>query len=384
MPRQIGDTNSPCVWLLKLDNSMQTVNLSEQEKSMLILRLFFDRGIPLSLVFITMMTATQVLDSPVAQGEAKQETSLEKLRGTIKPDQLPGQGLTMHYSGEAYVLSTDHQGKYLALTDPPSVIDLAKRKQMALEKPEEILGTIHWITLSPAGDLAVSGLHRGTALGPEVCIWETKTGKLLPARWEGHSAASYGVFTRDGKMFIHHNFDGNIYVRDTVRWEVKDRYRAIGGLFCFLDISADDRYLVASCFGGAVYVFDLKTKKVVNEKFGPIGEGGISAISPDGELIANWNRPYGGLVCLRSRTDAVVKKILSPKTSGYQMKFSPDGRWLAISGRGGVTIWDVKNMREHLWLKCDPSDDWAAACFARETNDMYLAVRGRIYRLSYR
>jgi WD40 repeat protein len=189
------------------------------------------------------------------------------------------------------------------------------------------------------------------------------------------------MFTHDGKQFIQMNTNGWIYVRDTNTWEVKQSCRAIGGALCFLDVSADGRYLVSSNFGGAVSLFDLGAEKLVGQQVGPIGEGFISAISPDGEWIANWDAVHG-IVHLRSRKTLEIVEKFRSRTYGFQMAFSPDGRWLVTCGSSGVAVWDVKARQGHCKFVCE--QQWAAACFARKTNDMYLAANGHIYKLRYR
>lgn len=346
-------------------------------------------AIRIGICALALLATQQRFLSDDLGGFRDQELKLSQLVGDVSADRLPQLRKIATYRGEVKAMATDKQGKYVALSFPSSphttLIETSTGKEVELERPADGTGNANWVAISPDGKYLVTG-----AIGltgkippyPEAFFWETKTGKLTPFKWLGDSRAAYGLYARGGKYFVHVNCDGRVYVRSTETWEVKREFRVIGGIVCFLDICSAGRYLVASNFGGAVSVCDLATGKILSPEFGPISEGYISAISPDGELIANWNVPSTGIVRLRSRKSGEVITSFRGRVYGFHMKFSPDGRWLITCGTSGIAVWDVKNRREHC--KIVARERWAAACFAEDAGDMFLAIDGNIYRLRYK
>ncbi|MDW7994381.1 MAG: WD40 repeat domain-containing protein [Gemmatales bacterium] len=339
----------------------------------------------LCAIAVAVITFTP-LPSPGTDSERRNYENvpnLAELRGDIAIRQLPASSRIATYKGQVWAMSTDAQGKYIGLIEPPTLIEAATGKEIELEKESGALYGLNWMRLSPDGTYVMTGFMSAWANPPEpeACAWETKSGKVLKPFWLGWTRAAFGRFTRDGQYFVHHNCDGWIYVRDTKTWEIRKKMKAIGGIMCFLDLSADGRYLIASNYGGQVKLFDLSEDTPVGRNIGDVGEGYISAISPDGTIIANWEIIFGK-VHLRATKDGQLLRTIRARNNGFSMEFSPDGRWLITCGFSGVAVWDVSKEQEHC--KFVAQQRCAAACFAQETDDMYLAGEGNIYRLKYR
>ncbi|WP_175517105.1 WD40 repeat domain-containing serine/threonine protein kinase [Planctomicrobium piriforme] len=220
-----------------------------------------------------------------------------------------------------------------------------------------------WNPLTGTEELSITG-HRQSVIslswkqdGQELAtasddmtarVWSTLDG-TQKRQASGHLAELTGVaWAPDGSEFASCGYDGNVKL-----WSESSPHRALpltrhGDLQVVAWNPTDSEQLAAAWGEGFVQVWDTQEQAVIGElraegtylrsaQWHPNGKT-IATGSEDG-LIRLWNLDSPG-------TPAT---ILDQGRPVLQMCWDPQGKWLAATGLGPVTIWDVverKRLRE--------------------------------------
>jgi len=148
-------------------------------------------------------------------------------------------------------------------------------------------------------------------------------------------------------------------------------------------VSRDGQYLAVSTQNYAVKLWDLSVGRELRSLGGQFirtdaGSGAV-AFSPDGHWIAskvyeaNASGYMEGIV--KVWDSATGHEMLS--LSGFDwlssVAFSPDGRLLAASHRGGIRIWDTSTWHEIQSISLSPRE-WVVQCVAFSPDGRWLAA----------
>jgi WD40 repeat protein/class 3 adenylate cyclase len=192
------------------------------------------------------------------------------------------------------------------------------------------------LAISPSGQTVAVGLSRGG-----VRLHDART--LRPLRdlpgIEGRPVAAV-EFSRDGRSIAVTGLDGTVELRDAVSGRrVRPRLR-LGAAAQAMAFSPDGDRLAVADISGSLRVLDLRTGTV---RRGP-GLAGFAAhlsFSPDGEMLAIGLAEQG----TELRDGRSLRRLAGvPSRAGddsWWVRFSPDGRLLAVTSSHHVQLWDV-------------------------------------------
>ena len=230
------------------------------------------------------------------------------------------------------------------------------------EKHEERSEVINAIAYSPDGKLVAVGVERlstaGSA-GSETRIRDGKTGKLT--RTLDGVSARFMQFSPDGKVFVVGTRILDMPKGDLVRrLALPEKFRASG-----IDFSPDGSLLAVS---GAIdvryshpsplaVVFEIATGRVVKtfkcplkdeHKYCPDIRG--CDLHPDGKRLAIGTT--SDVFFIWDRETDEVETVKRKGGRWWEVRFSPKGELLAVSGAGGtVLLWGVNEAKELSALK---------------------------------
>ena len=189
------------------------------------------------------------------------------------------------------------------------------------------------LAFSPVGGALVAGIGR------DILLWDTGTGELLRTL-SGHK---YGVdnlvFSRDGSFIV--SSSG----REILLWEFKTG-RKLKTLIGFennevkcVAVSGDGKTLYCAT-SKELRHWDIDTGEykgsTIWQKSGAAG----AAFSPDGGLLARWNRQ--GIELWNVARGDSLETLAGDSSKINYAAFSSDGRTLAAAGStGSVLLWDI-------------------------------------------
>jgi WD40 repeat protein len=233
-------------------------------------------------------------------------------------------------------------------------------------------GSLSSMTFSPDGKIIAAGYEGGG--DSRVVLWDVAGRKRLadepPPVKEG--SVTGVAISPDGKIIAAGYYDarggGGVVLRDVAgRKRPADEPLPVKkGSVAGVAFSPDGKTIAAGYSGGGgsggVELWDVAARKRLTDDALPVKEGGVKdvAFSPDGRTIAagyvvfNRDGGYGGVVLWdvagRKRLADEPLPVKEGRVSG--VAFSPDGKIIvggynaaaadaAVSGRGGVVLWDV-------------------------------------------
>ncbi len=185
----------------------------------------------------------------------------------------------------------------------------------------------------------------------------------------------------DGRALVTGGEDGALRLRDAAsgdeRWVVPRAHPDQVATLCF----SPDGTRLASAGAGPARVWDSRSGERLLELKGPAGHTRAVSWSPDGSLLATGGDD--GQVRLWAATGpdrGAQRRALSPNSGPvFSLGFSPDGRWLATSGRQ-VKLWDVRT-GEPVRARTGPRSDARVLAFSPDgrllatAGDDHLFVR---------
>ncbi|MGI5159383.1 protein kinase domain-containing protein [Microbispora sp. CA-102843] len=201
------------------------------------------------------------------------------------------------------------------------------------------------MAVSPDGrTLATSVLNNST---PKLTLWDIETGRKLRdvTLKEENPEKRELRFSPDGRFLAisygrpnDYTGQGQVEIVDVRHRKQVMRFRQVAG--GSMSLSADGKTLVTADEGG-VDVIDLAKKKLLPRSKGPgtLAKGWM-VLAPKGGLAA---APYGGraVALWNTHTWKPIGQVLRLPGSALGGRFSPDGRFLAVTHDTRVTLFDV-------------------------------------------
>lgn len=205
---------------------------------------------------------------------------------------------------------------------------------------------------SPDGTLIAS--NEG---GREVRIWNAKLAER-DGVLRGHTGFVYGVaFHPDGERIASASWDGTIRIAEATTGRLLHTltHRKNASLNC-VAFSPNGKLLAAMDRDDSVILWDFESGKQIHRWKLDTNNwlNNRLAFSPDGRCIAA-GEINGGVHLFDVDTFAEAALFKNEANAIHDVCFSPDGKWLAVSGRrsvstGGGFIWDLstKQLAHHL------------------------------------
>jgi len=331
------------------------VKSSETEKLRVFRRLTMTLGLYLTFVLWAGCGGSSEESVELPTGTAGQPAPLDPAKLEILSKWLGGGGPDIR------CLAFAPNGKTLAVGYwmPPrtGIWDVEGGSQLSSIEEEEY-EAIDGMALSPDGKLIALGisgvLKDGRRLGTELRIREVDTGRLIQRVEE--VATGLIAFSPDGELFVDGSRFWTMPEREFLRRvPLPEKFWSRG-----VDFSPDRSLFAISGFDDGTrthpspiaFLFQVDTGRVLKTLKCPVAgehplcrEGRKCDFHPDGKRLAVgtiWDEFY----IWNTETDE-VKVVSREGESCWNVRFSPNGKLLAVSGAGGtILIWDVNNHKE--------------------------------------
>lgn len=204
------------------------------------------------------------------------------------------------------------------------------------------------LLLSPDGSMlaALSRRHQITPSipadkGSEILLWNVGNGKKVATVYENRPTGILFAFSPDSRALISAGHDKDIQLRDakngtlirTLPWK---------GWTSVVGFSPDGRLIAAKAQNSDITLWDAASGREV----GTLAASGYSyAFSPDGRFIAASGKQDKTLALWDLGNGHLVKTFKGHGTSAEFVRFSPNGSVLAASSYGGVELREAASGR---------------------------------------
>jgi WD40 repeat protein len=236
-------------------------------------------------------------------------------------------GITTHLVSVEVMLGSE------AVLPQVVVSDAATGRQLSAFADESRLALK--AAFSSGGKLLAFGAADGA-----VHLWDVAAGKLLRS-FKGHRRPVYSTaFSPDGKTLASGSADGTVVLWDVATGRARRTLEGHDSWVSSLAFSPDGKTLAAGTSEQAVVLWDVGT----GERLQALEMAGnrVSRVtfSPDGRLLAAAS-PDGRVVLWNTLTGAPQAQLYTRISAGA-IAFSPDSSLLAVSRRGRVLLWSVR------------------------------------------
>ncbi|MES0361734.1 MAG: BTAD domain-containing putative transcriptional regulator, partial [Anaerolineales bacterium] len=216
--------------------------------------------------------------------------------------------------------------------------------QMISKLPNGHEGIVTSLAFSPDGAILASG-----GADKAVILWDVETEQPLVPSLSGHSAFVTSVtFSPDGRTLASGSKDNTIQL-----WDVDMESEAFGESLheplsehtesvWDLTFNPAGDLLVSSSEDGILIQWDMDQASVTYGQ--PLGfhiaghDGAVFAVSfsPDGDTLASGSTDHKVLIWDIALQNPLIREMRIPADIYFNLAFSPDGRYLALSSQSGT------------------------------------------------
>jgi WD40 repeat protein/serine/threonine protein kinase len=286
--------------------------------------------------------------------------------------------MTLSNRGAAVAFSPD--GKQLAIVGGPDLSlelwNLEKRSQAWQRKGSPwITGDISAIAFTPDGQSLVSS----GGVGGNPLLWDIVSGtpSSFPLEHKGWVQAC--EFSADGGTLATGATDSRIVLWDPPARKMRNRIVHPGGDITSLKLSSDGRFLLTGAGDATVRLWEVATGQPKHVYRGH--QAGVTDVffSADGRSVISSS--WDGTVKVWDRDPEPVTPILHTYQHRLStLTFSPDGKKLATTDQGVLSVWDVA-ARSHITNLIKPSDEYAGTSARFSPDGRWLALTGHDCRI---
>jgi WD40 repeat protein len=209
-----------------------------------------------------------------------------------------------------------------------SILPISPDAKFVLFRP---LAVVMKTTVAPT-----PATNNRTRITPENAAALTVLNTLL-----GHSADVDSIaFSPDGTLLASSAYNDPIRLWDTATGLIARLLTGHADGASSLAFSPDGTQLASGGFDGTVKLWDPATGKLVSNLRGHTDAVLAVAFSPDGTQLASTG--FDSTVHLWDPRNGLLVSILEIQNSGYEIEFSPDGKYLVAAG-ASLQIWDTSH-----------------------------------------
>ena len=222
---------------------------------------------------------------------------------------------------------------------------------------------VNSVAYSPDGKTLATGCNEGI-----IRFWDCNSKQLLH-EFKAHDVALGRLdFTPNGKFLVSATSfyqpagDGQIKVWDVSTRKLSSEVAGIKDLVYFFDIGASGTQIAYSCaprhmsIPADIFIWDMASQQIVRTLSGHSADVSSADFSPDGKRLVSCGRTSlhdsPKYPCEVRLWDVATGEQLAQKTTrpeqAWALKFSPDGRMIALACSSTLRLWDANKLDERM------------------------------------